>query len=278
MKEKACVVIPIYKSSLTSDEKDSFERCLKILGSHPISIFTFKKLDLSNYEEIAQKYGVSIIKKYFAPKFFDGIKGYNKLVRNYKFYKTYENYEFILIYQLDAWVFSDSLLHWCQKDYDYIGAPWCKKNEPPTEDNPFVLSGNGGFSLRKTQWFINVLSSKKKIFTPKGIQQKIQGLENQNGIKKTIRLIGYKTGILNRIFTINNSSRLEDWFWIENFANTDSFFPLSVPKPEISMFFAFEQWGGVLYEKTKGVLPFGAHAYKKYQYNEFWKNHIETQK
>ena len=40
----------------------------------------------------------------------------------------------------------DELLDWCNKNYDYIGAPWVKKER----DNILLKTGNGGFSLRKS--------------------------------------------------------------------------------------------------------------------------------
>jgi hypothetical protein len=39
------------------------------------------------------------------------------------FYKRFRDYKFILIYQLDAYVFRDELEYWCEQDYDFIGAP-----------------------------------------------------------------------------------------------------------------------------------------------------------
>ena len=273
--KKVCVTIPVYKPHPDKDEILSFKQCLSVLVKYDISIFTMESLDLSEYQKIADSLSLKLDVKYFADQFFSSIHGYNKLVRSLAFYESYSDYEYILIYQLDAWVFSDQLTEWCDKGYDYIGAPWCKENAPPSETNPFVRSGNGGFSLRRTGYFINILSSNKKLFTPAGIKQKIERLKtNPRSIKRFARFLGYKTGFLNHIRAINNSARLEDWFWIENFANTDTYFPLRIPEPEISMYFAFEQWASYLFEKTSHTLPFGTHAYKKYEYETFWKNHI----
>ncbi len=40
------------------------------------------------------------------------------------FYKQFLNYEYILIYQLDAFVFKDEL-NYCSQGIDYVGAPGC---------------------------------------------------------------------------------------------------------------------------------------------------------
>ncbi len=60
------------------------------------------------------------------------------------FYDAFQAYRYVLIYQLDALVFSDRLTEWCEMDWDYVGAPWLK-----CADSPWVGAsrvGNGGFS------------------------------------------------------------------------------------------------------------------------------------
>ena len=69
-----------------------------------------------------------------------------------QFYETFANFEYILIYQLDAFVFYDALEEFCALGYDYIGAPWPRflwNRYRRTPKTPRV--GNGGFSLRKVK-------------------------------------------------------------------------------------------------------------------------------
>jgi hypothetical protein len=84
-------------------------------------------------------------------------------------YQRFTGFEYILLYQLDAWVFRDELDFWCQKGYDFIGAPWIdmnillwlKQDIYPKKlyyyhklfGNGRYISkvGNGGFSLRKVK-------------------------------------------------------------------------------------------------------------------------------
>ena len=82
---------------------------------------------------------------------------------NPNFYQRFRRFEYILIYQLDAFVFSDRLEEFCRLGYDYIGAPWPlgdgnKHNEElVVEGNHFLTVGNGGFSLRRVQACIDAL-------------------------------------------------------------------------------------------------------------------------
>lgn len=58
-----------------------------------------------------------------------------------EFYLRFRQWEYLLIYQLDAYVFQDELMDWCNKGYDYIGAPFLKLNREVDWNN----CGNGGF-------------------------------------------------------------------------------------------------------------------------------------
>src|SRR5690606_29769773 len=114
------VVIPIYKSELTDSELKSFKQCLDVLGNHPLMLVAPTGLDTSTYETLA---GRNLQCTYFNKRYFTSVRGYSELLLSKKFYCHFEAYEYILIYQLDAWVFQDDLSHWCKLDYDYIGAP-----------------------------------------------------------------------------------------------------------------------------------------------------------
>ena len=61
------------------------------------------------------------------------------------------------------------------------------------------------------------------------------------------------------------------------FALADTRFRLNLPTTEEAAHFAFEQSPQYLYDTiTHGQLPFGCHAWRKHQYEEFWKPFINT--
>jgi hypothetical protein len=102
-----------------------------------------------------------------------------------EFYARFAAYEYMLIHQLDAFVFSDQLMAWCARGYDYVGAPWIPHNMPPARLQLFgaairrryfrltnrqyrnrsgdhhgqqhYAAGNGGFSLRRIATLRKVL-------------------------------------------------------------------------------------------------------------------------
>ncbi|MCK5681152.1 hypothetical protein KAI46_10130 [bacterium] len=51
-------------------------------------------------------------------------EAYNKLLVFPGFWDAFPSFEYMLIAQLDAFVFRDNLDEWCRKGYAYIGAPW----------------------------------------------------------------------------------------------------------------------------------------------------------
>ena len=167
-KEIVTIVIPIYKNVPDSLELFSLNRCCTVLFKYPISIVTNEGVDLNIYIDIIRKHKVEFKILYFEKFFFKSLDGYNKLMISPLFYQSFTTFKYILIYQLDAFVFTDQLIYWCNKGYDYIGAPWLhvkwvnkkfiNKKLPLFARYPWLfkklkgkdgLVGNGGFSLRR---------------------------------------------------------------------------------------------------------------------------------
>lgn len=163
--ERCCVVIPIYKKTLSKYELHSFKQCIKILGNHHICLITHNDLDISFYLTILNKTNAHFSIKYFSPNYFDSVLGYNLLLLSNKFYSSFLEFEYILIYQLDAYVFFDNIDYWCTQEYDYIGAyipEFIIQNNMETYNSchtePLKLryAYNGGASLRKVSTFYRI--------------------------------------------------------------------------------------------------------------------------
>jgi hypothetical protein len=153
------------------------------LCNYEIEIITYDEIDISEFS-ISKNINIKLYNK----KYFSSIQGYNQLMLSKEFYYNYRDYKYILIYQLDAYVFYDKLAYWCLKDYDYIGSPWLVVSKNNTLKKWFLSQinwfwdlfrelkiplsannqvGNGGFSLRKISKFIDVLEKvdKKILYT-----------------------------------------------------------------------------------------------------------------
>jgi hypothetical protein len=64
----------------------------------------------------------------------------------------------------------------------------------------------------------------------------------------------------------------EDCFWADGLSNTK--LALNVPDVLTAAKFCFEIAPDYLYQLTDEKLPFACHAYKRYEYESFWKQFI----
>jgi hypothetical protein len=175
----AVVVVPVYKTDLNDNELLSLKRSLQVLANHPFAIACPEGLDLGPLLPLLQS--VSYVVKRFHADFFKGLSGYNQLMLSEAFYRAFEDYAYILICQMDVFVFEDRLNDWCARGYDYIGAPWMaskqtalnrlllrinnafKRRKKSTEH--YFKVGNGGFSLRKTEAMLRAVRCRQETMT-----------------------------------------------------------------------------------------------------------------
>src|SRR5690606_37977430 len=116
----AVIVIPLFQTTLQDFEQKSLDQCFKVFSAWPVCFVSPEGLDLS---EIVQRIAKPVDVAYFPKDYFQSVSDYNRLMTFTGFYKKFEAYDFMLLYQLDAFVFEDWLVEWCRKGYDYIGAP-----------------------------------------------------------------------------------------------------------------------------------------------------------
>jgi hypothetical protein len=268
--EDICVVIPIYKQSLSDFEIKSVNQCINVLSNYTICFICPVHLDLTFYEE---KFPQIKNYKFFKAYFFDTIFTYNKLMLSSNFYESFDNYSYIQIYQTDAWIFRDELQYWCNLNYDYIGAPWFKKNDE--NSRKFDGVGNGGFSLRKVSSFIKISNSHKRIKPLKEVRQRLN--ERKYNIKGL--LFAYPIYYLKCIFMLRNNTYssfndtdlYEDVFWGIQCEKLFEWF--NVPSCEIALKYSFETNPEYLFVLNDNKLPMGCHAWEKYNF-QFWEKSI----
>lgn len=253
---KAVVVIPVYKSQLNDREYTSFEACCRILRKYTLCLVTYNQFDDTVYCQIARLYNVKLQVEYFEDYYFKNIHGYNRLMLSADFYHRFDEFRYMLVYQLDAYVFRDELQKWCGCDFDYIGAPLFAPGF--RYSTQYALVGNGGFSLRKTQVFESLFHT--KLTWHQLLQVKYPKNPYINWRKKIVyTLMLWALGRFDGLF-----------YFLTYFVDEDRFFScallgtsmkLSVPPVEKAMFFAFDQGGAFWFDQTKCVLPFGVHAW-----------------
>ncbi|MCB0395446.1 MAG: hypothetical protein KDD36_02255 [Flavobacteriales bacterium] len=262
----AVVVIPVYKPDMNPYEELSFRNCCEVLRQHPIHLITFKDLSLDRYREVYDGFKVT----FFDPSYFESISGYNRLMLSLDFYNAFRSFDFMLIHQLDAYVFRDELGFWCDQGFDYIGAPWITK-----DGDELWRVGNGGFSLRNIPSFINVLDNRKPVYRYRQLLAQYQEIHDRKRIFSIISSLVRSTGFRNNVqFFVQSFMHNEDWFWSEIAREVDERFKVS--DVHTGLKFSFEYLPGMLYTMNNNKLPFGCHAWEKSP--GFWESHIPGMK
>ncbi|MFI3328003.1 MAG: DUF5672 family protein [Rikenellaceae bacterium] len=179
------IVVPIYRSELPELELKLLRHNLQQLKQFdivllmPISLEANGLLDVISSFNIGARIDVLRVSTEWLGKE-NGVKGYNKMMLSQSFYELFSDYEYVLICQTDAIIFKgDDLEWWCNRGYDYVGAPWFKEakyNNPilktfyalkhkfSSAKTPFsrvdILGkiGNGGLSLRRVKSHIDALN------------------------------------------------------------------------------------------------------------------------
>ncbi|WP_324671901.1 DUF5672 family protein [Hymenobacter sp. GOD-10R] len=266
------MVTPVYKDfeDLDNTEKISFLQMCKVLCAYDIFIVTHASIDVDKYSD---QVDCVINCKIFDKSYFADISGYNKLLIDIKFFGSFEGYDYMLITQLDVFVFKNNVSFFTDKGYDYIGAPWFEGFGTASKDSKIIGIGNGGFSLRNINSSLAVLKLLSLFnITSSSPASLVQALKNPITFLKVARheIIRTKrnySSILPWLFNEN-----EDLFWCKVIP---AFFPwFKVGNVQDAIAFAFEVNADVLFAINGNQLPMGAHAWQKYNVG-FWKPFIE---
>ncbi len=270
-----CVIIPVYKDIDTSDkfEMITLKQGLSILNKYAFYLIGPKSVKWDAYRQLFEQYKVPFNVKIFPDKYFKDLGGYSRLLVAPVFYRSFQAYDYMLIYQTDAFVFRDELQNWCNKDYDFIGAPWFEKFSSTNSDAPFVAGGNGGFSLRKINAHLKVLHSFSYINAPvKNWQKRMSRKLSLAGlIRETCGFLLDLTIRNNTYWLLNSFRGFEDQFWCLVAARNFSWFRM--PDYKEAMNFAIEMQPHRVFKINNHQLPFGCHAWWKYDL-DFWKPYI----
>jgi hypothetical protein len=262
---RIAVLIPIYKTGLSEYEAISLRQCCTVLGHFPLILVKPHSLSIEPYTAFKSDFEVEP----FDDVYFRNTGGYNRLMLSPEFYTRFLDYDYILIHQLDAFVFKDELLDWCKRDYDYIGAPWLstpleggflrnfkrdrrhrkawrknlkqKGTDLPVDLQFLNMVGNGGFSLRKVVKFQEICHAHREI-------------------------IDFYKENCERHHFFN-----EDVFWSMEVNRRST--RLRIPGYKKAVAFSIEFCPEYAFKLTGGKLPFGCHAWDLY--SGFWRSKLQ---
>lgn len=265
--KRVAVVVPHHKESLTPEEEISLRQLRSFLSAEQKIAVVPKtlRLKLPDFEY-----------RRFDDDFFAGVDGYNHLLLSREFYEAFEDFEYILIYQLDCLVFSSDLDYWITSGYDYIGAALPRVESDP--EKGFSRVGNGGLSLRRVGGFLDVINSERHRENAGALVRDVftTPLRGVNGSTSTFGQWAKRTKLFREVARGSEWYRLnytlhEDLFWSDR---ARLFCPnFKIASTSVALKFSFDWAPRYCFEQNNRKLPFGCHAWWKWD-RKFWEPYL----
>jgi hypothetical protein len=176
---------------------------------------------------------------------------------SHDFYRRFLTYKYILIYQLDAFVFRDELTYWCKQGYDYLGAP-------------YLFVDYDTYPIRVLSKYRLLLKTLNRVIPSSYSYRRVgNGGFSLRNVKKSLAILQFKK--------VNEGTwkiLMEDNFF-SYWGNILFLFYRLAPE-KVAVEFAIEIDAEKSYHFAKEKLPFGCHAFMRYAKN-FWKPFIEKE-
>lgn len=261
--DDVAILVPLHTLTLTSEERISFRHLRRHLGERDTFLVLPEGLAGTIDDLPARR---------FDPRFFASHRAHQRLMLDARLYESFADYTFVLVYHLDSLVLSDELEHWRGEPYDYVGAPWTKRDD---DGSPrFAGVGNGGFSLRRVSACLRALEAARE---PRARVH--TGAQFATATATRIArhaATGAREGRLRGAAAAALSALRDSYLYEDKFFGSvaptlvDDF---RVPPAEVAVSFAFETEPTYCYERNGRRLPFGAHKWTAYG-RAFWEPHL----
>ncbi len=269
--KRVAIMVPLPTPDLSADDEVSMRHLRKHLDHYDKFLLVPKgmgiRMDGFQVMELDRRH-------------FGSAANHNRMLYRTDFWEKFADYEYVLMYHLDALVFSDQLLDWCGQGLDYIGSPFliCK-------DSPWVRverCGNGGFALYRVPSVIKVLWNRYLADPSKYYEDHCWRLiEFRSKLLKSLRSAApawlkkrAAPGLSQQLWKMERievNERGNDLFWSDK---AKDFLPgFKVGTLEQGLAFSFEMEPRRCLERTGGKMPFGCHAWGRYD-RAFWEPHL----
>lgn len=272
VEKKCCIVVPIINIELGDSELIAINSLNKL--NEDFRIYFIGLLDSYNtnlgwFQANLLRFEIGFIE--FDLKYFVSLTSYSNLLMSSDFYRRFGAYDYLLIFQTDALIIRGDLSKFISLEKAYIGAPWIDKNRHTKK----LLIGNGGLSLRKIKDFIEI-TSLNSIFPSQWWFNFPKQRFFRWGIVLALYPLFYVLGLVSKIFGRSlffDKCRLLSIAEDVSFAELLVQYNIDMPIFEQAVDFSFESNPQRCYEINKQRLPFGCHAWERYDL-QFWETHL----
>lgn len=265
--DRLVVLVPTHLEQLDNELAATLLHNANQLKGYKLEVILPETCSPSWYETFFAEHGIDGMVRLVRAEYFGSPAAVNKMGTDPAFYRIYQEFDYVLICHLDAWVFrGDRLAYWMDKGYDFIGAPLFL----PENDTVHFLQrmapygGNGGLSLRRVASCIRVLETFQPGHSPRYIARAVSFLARNRQwgfILILFRLLRELSQDWRR--TCEKYNIYEDVFFtiIAPLCRN----PISIPSSRTAMMFACEV-NYPLFQKELLKLepPLGIHGYDKY--------------
>lgn len=266
--ERVIVLLFAHRAILEWHEEIALQQCFKVLRNHTIRLVCPDGMDVGQFRTVEPTLEID----YISPKWLNSLRSYNRLKILPFLYERYSDFEFILTYELDAFVFKDELEYWCEQEWDYVGGPWFEGHVEAVADSRPISGGNSGFSLRRTSTMLRVLNTFKLIRPAAEIfgEWKAATKLSPRAVWWLFRNLTWRNCFHHRF---NGFTDNEDMFWAFAGARIEGF---RLAPYEVARRFSFDCNPERLFSETGKQLPFGAHKWAGKDFG-FWRPFIEAE-
>ncbi len=268
---RVAIMVPLPSPKLSEDDEISMRHLRKHLGGYEKFLLVPKgtQVDFAGFSALE-----------LDPGHFGSAENHNRMLYRTDFWENFADYEYVLMYHLDALVFSDQLPEWCDRGLDYIGSPFLRCADAPWVREERV--GNGGFALYRVSSVLKVLWMRYADDPSRWYQDHYwRQVEFQRRLLRPVRaavpawLKGKATAAVRRQLQKMDYTEVNeqgcDMFWSDH---AKRYLPeFRVASLEDGLAFSFEMEPRRCLERTGGRLPFGCHAFGRYD-RAFWEEHL----
>jgi hypothetical protein len=259
-REQLAVVVPVYRSALDAEEAVSLDSTFRVLGAHHLVMVKPEGLDTGALEARYPWKGIET----FEPGYFTSIQGYNRLLLSTGFYQRFLGSRFLLICQLDVFVFRDDLARWVEAGYDYVGAPW-------VSSTPF----SNGVHWAKMALSKLVLGVQDKVYRYETRERVGNGGFSLRDVATHHRLsVEMRPHIEHYLRNQGTHHFHEDIFW--SVEPSKKGFAHRTPAVAEAISFSWDINPARLYRMSGGRLPMAAHGWYKKRQLSFWRPHVDA--
>lgn len=242
MTNSIAIVTPLYKTAPSVNELASLAHSFDVLEKRKRFIVAPDNLNFSEYKDVLN--GCEIIR--LKAEYFKNVAAYNRLMLSKYFYRLFDAFDYILLYQPDALVYRDELDKWCERGYDYVGAPW-----------------PGGLNIRPYLFRTLNLKNRDMLWLNKPIRKYV----GNGGL--SLRKVSTALKVLDKHWLIARAwDKHEDLFW--------AFYARKIPGEKEASMFSLEREPSTYYKSNDNQLPFGCHAWEIYE-PEFWRTQFKKE-